>query len=86
MFDELATLAASRGLVLTCYVDDITITGSASASYETLAQVRRIIADYELRSHRVRRFDRHQPRIITGVVVTSKGIALPNRRSLKIKQ
>jgi RNA-directed DNA polymerase len=86
MFEELALLAACRGLVLTCYVDDIAITGEGALRQEVLAEARRIIAAYGLQSHKVRKFHRRQPRVITGVAVTYKGIRLPYRRHLKISQ
>jgi len=86
MFDELGALAARRRLVLTCYVDDVAMTGEGALQHEVLAEARRIIAAYGLQSHKVRTFNRRQPRVITGVAVTDKGIHLPYRRQLKISQ
>jgi RNA-directed DNA polymerase len=83
MFDELHALAIQCGLVLTCYVDDITFTGAGAA--QCLADARQIIASHGMRSHKVKSFPRGRPRIVTGVLVTSGGIRLPNRRHLKIK-
>lgn len=84
MFDELNALAQQNGLILTCYVDDVTITGNGAS--RLLGKAREIVAAYGMRSHKIRSFLKGQPRIITGVVVTSTGIGLPNRRHLKIKE
>lgn len=83
MFDELHALAAQRGLVLTCYVDDITFTGTGAS--QCLPDAREIIASHGMRSHKVKSFSQGHPRVVTGVLVTSRGIRLPNRRHLKIK-
>lgn len=84
MFDELYEAALARDLNLTCYVDDITITGVGSSQF--LPKARKIVTAYGLRSHKVKLFSSKQPRIITGVVVTKDGIKLPNRRHQKIRQ
>jgi RNA-directed DNA polymerase len=84
MFDELNLLAEESGLTLTCYVDDVTITGNGAS--RILGKARNIVATYGMRSHKIRSFQIGQPRVITGVVVTSSGIKLPNRRHLKIKE
>jgi RNA-directed DNA polymerase len=84
MFDELHALAKQNGLALTCYVDDVTITGNGAL--RVLGKARGIVAAHGMGSHKIRSFLRGQPRIITGVVVTSTGIGLPNRRHLKIKE
>jgi RNA-directed DNA polymerase len=83
MFDELHALATARGLVLTCYVDDITLTGVGAA--QSVIDARQIIAAHGMRSHKVKTFPRGRPRIVTGVLVRPDGIRLPNRRHLKIK-
>jgi RNA-directed DNA polymerase len=83
MFDELDDLAKSRGLVFTCYVDDVTFTGVGAP--RRLAEVRKIIAAYGMRSHKVKTFAVGTPHVVTGILVTPRGIKLPNRRHLKIK-
>jgi retron-type reverse transcriptase len=84
MFDELDALARQNNLTLTCYVDDVTITGDRASLI--LGEARQIVAAYGMHSHKIRSFLRGQPRIVTGIVVTENGIRLPNRRHLKIKQ
>jgi hypothetical protein len=79
MFDEIHDLATSRGLIATCYVDDITLSGSA-ATPGVLHEVRQIIARYGLRSHKAKVVRSGRPRRVTGVIVTADGIRLPNRR------
>jgi RNA-directed DNA polymerase len=83
MFDELCALAVQRGLVFTCYVDDVAFTGVGAS--KVIADARKIIAAYGMRSHKVKAFPKGRPRIVTGILVTASGVKLPNRRHLKIK-
>jgi RNA-directed DNA polymerase len=84
MFDELAALALRHGLKMTVYVDDITMSG-AGAGKAVLAEAHRIIATYGLRSHKMKRFNLNEPRVITGVCNTANGPRVPNRLHLNIK-
>ncbi len=85
MFREIETLAASQGLTVTCYVDDITVTGSANLGV-TVQELQTIIARAGLRSHKVKMFAAGRPKIITGVVVDGFDIKLPNRRHRAIAE
>ena len=77
MFEAIGRLAAARGLILTVYVDDITLSGT-SVSRRTQDEVRRIIARYGLIGHKERLYRRKG--LVTGAVVTPNGLRLPNRR------
>ncbi|MDO8288762.1 MAG: reverse transcriptase family protein [Parvibaculum sp.] len=83
MFDEIEKLATSKGLTMTCYVDDITLSG-AGANRGVLNDVRKIIARYGLRSHKMCKFEAMQPKVITGVCNSSTGKRVPNSLHLKI--
>ncbi len=83
MFDELHNLALTRGLKMTCYVDDITFSGP-SANRGTLFDAHKIIAKYRLKSHKMKAFAPHQPKIITGVCNTPSGERVPNKLHRKI--
>ncbi|HEY1605434.1 MAG TPA: reverse transcriptase family protein [Allosphingosinicella sp.] len=83
MFDEIAALAAERGCHFTLYVDDMTITG-AFATRAMQHAARNIIGRYRLRAHKNKVFASGQPRVVTGVAVTSRGRELPNRRARAI--
>lgn len=85
MFDGLAGLAAQHGLVMTCYVDDITMSGSG-ASRAVLHEARSAIFKAGLRAHKDRSFTGDTVKIVTGVVVGPEGIALPFSRWQKINQ
>lgn len=85
MFDGLAGLAAQHGLVMTCYVDDITMSGPG-ASRAVLHEARSAIFKAGLRAHKDRSFTADTVKIVTGVVVGPEGIALPFSRWLKINQ
>ncbi len=85
MFDELERLAKSHGLKMTCYVDDITMSG-AEAGWSVLHDAHQIIAKYGLKSHKMKAFAGKTPKIITGVCNTPTGERVPNRLHLKIKK
>lgn len=83
MFDEIDDLADKLGLVATCYVDDVTLSG-AKATPGTLHDIRKIIARYGLQSHKAKIVRAGRPKRVTGVIVTTDGIRLPNKRHLAI--
>jgi RNA-directed DNA polymerase len=85
MFDEIQGLAVAHGLTMTCCVDDMTFSGAAATS-SFLNEVRKIVQRYGLRTHKVHCFESHQPKIITGVALTSKGYRLPNIRRKKLHE
>ena len=85
MFDDIEALAHSRDLTMSCYVDDMTLTG-ARASRGALHQVRLIIARFGLKSHKIKFLPANRPKIITGVAITSSGLRVPNRRHRAIAQ
>ncbi|MEG8223988.1 reverse transcriptase family protein [Sphingomonas sp. HH69] len=85
LFDDLAALAARHGLVMTCYVDDITMSG-VGATGKVLHEARTMIFQAGLRAHKDRQFHDGCARIVTGVVVGEQGISLPYARWQKIQQ
>lgn len=84
LFDDLAELAGKHGLTMTCYVDDITMSGE-KASREVLHEARTMIFRAGLRAHKDRSFSPDGPKIVTGVAVSKHGIGLPFGRSQKIR-
>lgn len=84
LFDGLADLAMKHGLTMTCYVDDITMSG-ANASRAVLHEARTMIFRAGLRAHKDRQFAAESPKIVTGVVVGERGISLPFSRWQKIQ-
>ena len=84
MFDAIAALAEERGLVMTCYVDDMTLSGDG-ANGSALFAIRQIISSFGLKSHKARLFLPNEPRVITGVCLTAEGKKVPNKLHLKMK-
>ncbi|UAK23842.1 reverse transcriptase family protein [Sphingomonas nostoxanthinifaciens] len=83
MFDEIAELAVAKSCAFTLYVDDMTISGRfASRSMQQAA--RQIVGRHRLRAHKNKVFVPNQPRVVTGVAVTVRGLELPNRRAKAI--
>lgn len=84
MFDEIAQFAESRGLTMTCYVDDMALSGPR-ANESVLYAIRSIIAQHGLKSHKAHAFSGSQPKVVTGVCNTVAGPRVPNKLHLKIK-
>lgn len=85
MFDEIAAVSAQHGLKMTCYVDDITLSGE-NASRKVLNEIRHIIAKNGLQSHKMKLFSAAQAKVITGVCNTPVGERVPNRLHFKIHE
>ena len=84
MFDEIAQLADSLGLTMTCYVDDMALSGPC-ANKSVLYAIRGIVARHGLKSHKAHTFSGSQPKVVTGVCNTDAGPRVPNSLHLKIK-
>lgn len=84
MFDEIDRLARSRDVVMTCYVDDMALSGH-HANKGLLHEIQQIIARYDLKSHKAHRFSASSPKVVTGVCITADGLRVPNKLHLKIK-
>jgi RNA-directed DNA polymerase len=84
MFDRIEALAKANGLQMTCYVDDMCLSGPR-ANKATLAEIREIIASCGLRSHKACIFSSSQPKVVTGVCNTPTGRKVPNKLLRKIK-
>jgi RNA-directed DNA polymerase len=84
MFDEIAQFAESLGLTMTCYVDDMALSG-LRANKGILYAIKGIIARHGLKSHKAHAFSAAQPKVVTGVCNTTAGPRVPNKLHLKIK-
>lgn len=84
MFDGIETLVEAKGLKMTCYVDDITISG-AGATPKLSHEVRQLIASTGLKSHKTKFFPAQRVKIVTGVAIVRGQAQLPNKRHLAIK-
>ncbi len=85
MFKEIDALAGSHGCLMTCYIDDMAITGP-SATRRMIYDVRQIVRRYRLWAHKTKIFAPRQPKVITGVAVTKAGRRLPNKRRRAIAE
>ena len=84
LFDALKQLADRHELEMTCYVDDVTLSGPR-ASAKVLHEARTLIFRAGLRAHKDRHFLSGEGKIVTGVVVGERGISLPFSRWKKIR-
>lgn len=83
LFDEVYALSKSSGITMTCYVDDLTFSGS-DVSGEFVSAVKGLIRSAGLKHHKEKRYARTKPKLVTGVVVTRTGIRVRNRLLKKI--
>lgn len=79
MFDEIEALCLQKHLKMTCYVDDLTISGRG-ANRQTLHEARQIISRYGLKSHKAKFYDAARPKTVTGVIVRGNRLDLPYSR------
>lgn len=83
MFDELSMYAERHGLIMTCYVDDITMSGDG-ACRSILFDLHKIISRHGLKSHKKKFFSGQSSKVITGVCNAPSGERVPNKLLLKI--
>jgi hypothetical protein len=79
LFDEIELIASRNGLMMSCYVDDLTLSGPA-ASRKILHEVRTAILRAGLGAHKAKYFEGAQPKLVTGVMVGLSGLHLPFSR------
>lgn len=79
MFDALNQLATESGLVFSCYVDDMTFSGT-EATPKLLWAVKQVVHSYGLAYHKDQCYTAGQQKLVTGVMVDGDRIAvLPSR-------
>jgi hypothetical protein len=81
MFNTIYDLAKNKNLQMTCYVDDITLSGN-KANKQTLYQVRRIIMRRSLLSakEKERIYNVGKARLVTGIIINKQQLKLPNKK------
>lgn len=85
LFEEINRFVMSKGGIFTLYVDDITVT-FPGANNKSLRKIARMVERAGLGWHKSKLYPAGAPKDITGVLVTTTGLRLPNRQHLKIKQ
>ena len=81
MFDEIDKLTKSLNLNMTCYVDDIAVSGN-KANRKTLYLIRGIIKRRALRSpsRKEHIYDIGKPKKVTGSIINKGTMLLPNKK------
>lgn len=81
MFEEMNLYVKSVGLTMTCYVDDIAVSGD-NANGSVLYHVRGILKRHGLVSHprKEKIYRKGFPQEVTGSIVVIDGLRLPNRK------
>jgi hypothetical protein len=85
MFDEIYALSKNHNLTMSCCVDDMTFSGE-SATSGFLNKVQLIVKRFGLRTHKRHSFEAGQPKIVTGVALTPRGVRLPNSRRRRLHE
>jgi len=83
MFSEIEAVSSGCGCEMTCYVDDMVFTGPG-ATRGFLYEIIQVAKRYRLLGHKTKAFKAGQPKVITGVAVTTHELRLPNRRQQAI--
>lgn len=81
MWTEVAAIGERNGLILTVYMDDVTVSGNAVPG-DILWQIKNTIFRTGLRYHKERVY-RDRPAIVTGIIVDGQNLLLPHRQHLK---
>lgn len=84
MFDEIHSACIEAGIVMTCYVDDLTFSGDAVTRAWIYGSIKPIISRYGLKSHKDKFFGVGQPKEITGVIVDGNEVKVCNRHHRSI--
>jgi RNA-directed DNA polymerase len=85
MFDAISTDASAKDVVMTCYVDDLTLSGKG-VNRLTLQKAKRAIRQEGLAYHKEVAYGPNSPKVVTGVVLTHDKTRLPNRRHKAIQE
>lgn len=87
MFEEIYNFASSKKLIMTCYVDDISISGN-KANKSTIFFLRKILSKERLDSSKKKEhvFGLGIPKMITGSVIVNNQLKLPNHKHKIIDQ
>ncbi|MBW9266722.1 MAG: reverse transcriptase family protein [Candidatus Thiodiazotropha sp. (ex. Lucinisca nassula)] len=85
MFDEIMGYVSKYDCMLSVYVDDITVSGK-NATKQLLGEVRKIISKhgYLTKQRKSFTYPESKPKQVTGTIVTSDDLRLPNQRHKKI--
>jgi hypothetical protein len=84
MFDRIADLCERRNLRYSLWVDDLTISGEFVHG-DVVREIRQIIAEAGLRSHKILFRTGNRPVFITGIGVVGRQLVAPNTMNLRIK-
>lgn len=76
MFDRIDELCRSRGLTMSLWVDDLTISGT-EISGNTITEVRQIIRDGGFQTHKIEHLNRARPINVTGVPIAAGRVQAP---------
>ena len=85
MLEDLRRLSERQGVVFTCYVDDLSFSGTA-ATPSFLWQVKRLVHHHRFGYHNGCCYRAGESRIITGVVVTGEKLAVLREQAERIRQ
>jgi retron-type reverse transcriptase len=80
---EFAAMCKKRDVTLSVYVDDITISGKG-ASRKLLYQLKRLLAKDGYSCHKDAQYRAADAKIVTGVVVTARGVRVRNKQHQQI--
>ncbi|GFO73669.1 RNA-directed DNA polymerase [Bathymodiolus japonicus methanotrophic gill symbiont] len=87
MFDELESLAQGYNLIFTCYIDDLTFSGSTipkSLSKQIVHIIKRY--GYNLSNHKTRIFNESEVKHVTGIIINEERLRAPYSRFMTARR
>ncbi|GAW86874.1 conserved hypothetical protein [Bathymodiolus platifrons methanotrophic gill symbiont] len=87
MFDELESLAQKYNLIFTCYIDDLTFSGSTipkSLNRQIVHIINRY--GYNLSNHKTRIFNESEVKHVTGIIINKERLRAPYSRFMTARR
>ncbi|MBN8532013.1 MAG: RNA-directed DNA polymerase [Alphaproteobacteria bacterium] len=85
LFDQINQEATATNVMMTCYVDDLSFSGS-TVPKAVLRKAKKGIIQRGLEYHKEKRFQKGDTKIVTGVALRDEQMLLPNKRHKKIHE
>lgn len=87
MFEKINSLVLSNNLIMTVYVDDITISGDTKITKKLYSQIEKIILSYgfEVKRSKTKLFDVNKAKHVTGVVIYNRYLSMPYEKFAKLR-
>jgi len=77
LFDEISQLSITKNITFTCYVDDLSFSGS-KVPPSFLWEIKKVIVKYGYRYHKEHRYPKSKVKVVTGVAIRGGNVLVKN--------